>query len=203
MPALLLATKNAHKTAEIRAMLPGWEVRDLTSDPGAGPEETGATFQENAAIKAIAASRDFDGLVLADDSGLEVDALGGAPGLRTARYAGDDATDAENRAKLLRELEAVGARGKARTARFQCAMALATNGALVETSFFDGCVEGFIINEEKGDGGFGYDCLFVPEGCCETFGQMPEETKNSMAHRSRALAKVVSFLRRSGWAENG
>jgi XTP/dITP diphosphohydrolase len=200
---LLIATRNAHKTAEIRAMLPEWDVRDLTSDPRPGPEETGATFQENAMIKAIAASWDFDGLVLADDSGLEVDALGGAPGVRSARYAGDHASDADNRAKLLRELDATGARGKARTARFRCAMALASHGALVATGPCDGSIEGIIINQEKGDGGFGYDPLFVPDGFCETFAQLPAATKNQLSHRARALAKVAAFLRESGWAENG
>jgi XTP/dITP diphosphohydrolase len=203
MPTLLIATKNAHKTAEIRAMLPGWEVKDLTSDPRPAPAETGATFHENAAIKALDAAQRSEGLVLADDSGLEVDALGGAPGVRSARYAGEDASDADNRAKLLRELEAIGARGKARTARFRCSIALAWNGALIEAGPLEGCVEGIIVNEEKGDGGFGYDSLFVPDGFCETFGQLPAETKNRLSHRARALAKVAEFLRESGWAENG
>ena len=193
MAALLIATKNAHKTAEIRAMLPDREVRDLTAHPDIpAPEETGATFVENAAIKAVAAAARFTGLVLADDSGLEVDALGGAPGVISARYAGPGASDADNRARLLRELEASGARGKERTARFRCVMALAETGAILGT--FDGAVEGFIINQEKGAGGFGYDALFVPAGFCETFGQLPAETKNQLSHRARALAKVTAFL---------
>ena len=190
---LLIATKNAHKTAEIRAMLAAWEVSDLTAHPDIpAPEETGATFAENAAIKAVAASGRFTGLVLADDSGLEVDALGGAPGVISARYAGPGASDADNRARLLCELEAASVRGKARTARFRCAMALAENGAVL--GIFDGAVEGIIINQEKGAGGFGYDVLFVPEGYCETFGQLPAGTKNQLSHRARALAKVVAFL---------
>lgn len=194
MPALLIATKNAHKTAEIAAMLPGWEVSDLTAFPEIpAPEETGATFAENAAIKAQAASQRFPGLVLSDDSGLEVDALAGAPGVISARYAGPAATDAENRALLLRELDATGARGKARTARFRCVMVLAEGGLLLGT--FEGAVEGVIINQEKGGGGFGYDALFVPEGHCETFAQLPSETKNQLSHRARALAKVAAFLR--------
>src|SRR4051794_33733585 len=103
---LLVATKNAHKTAEIRAMLGAdWTVEDLTVHPDIpAPEETGSTFAENAAIKALAASARFPGYVLADDSGLEVDALGGAPGVISARYAGPGATDADNRGRLLREL---------------------------------------------------------------------------------------------------
>ena len=190
---LLIATKNAHKTAEIAAMLPAWEVSDLTAHPDIpAPDETGATFAENAAIKAVAASQRFAGLVLSDDSGLEVDALGGAPGVISARYAGPAATDADNRARLLRELHAAGARGQARTARFRCAMALAEKGVVIGT--FAGAVEGIIINEEKGAGGFGYDALFVPDGFCETFAQLAGETKNQLSHRARALAQVIAFL---------
>ena len=120
MPHLLIATKNAHKTAEIQAILgANWEVTDLNAHPEvAAPEETGATFAENAAIKAVAASRLFPGFVLSDDSGLEVDALDGAPGVISARYAGPAATDADNREKLLRELAADAVRGKAQSARF-------------------------------------------------------------------------------------
>ena len=121
---LLIATRNAHKTHEIAAILgSAWQVTDLTAHPDVpSPEETGATFAENAEIKAVAASRVFGGWVLADDSGLEVDALDGAPGVRSARYAGPGATDADNRAKLLRALD--GVRGKARSGRFRCAMVL-------------------------------------------------------------------------------
>jgi XTP/dITP diphosphohydrolase len=194
MHRLLIATKNAHKTIEFAALLgPGWEVTDLNAHPEiAAPEETGETFAENAALKAVAASQLFPGLVLADDSGLEVDALSGAPGVRSARYAGENATDADNRAKLLRELDAV--RGKERRARFRCALAIAREGLVVAA--YDGAVEGVIINSERGDGGFGYDALFVPEGYCETFGQLPAEVKNQHSHRARAFAKAVTFLRR-------
>jgi XTP/dITP diphosphohydrolase len=196
MPRLLIATKNAHKANEIRAILgPAWDVTDLNAHPGVpAPEETGATFADNAAIKAVAASRLFAGLVLSDDSGLEVDALGGAPGVISARYAGPQATDADNRARLLRELAADGARGKARSARFRCVMCVAENGAVLGT--FDGAVEGVIINSERGAGGFGYDSLFVPAGYCETFAQLAEEVKNRESHRARALAKAREFLQR-------
>ncbi len=190
---LLIATKNAHKTAEISAILSGWKVSDLTAHPHIpAPDETGATFAENAAIKALAAAAHFTGLVLSDDSGLEVDALGGAPGVISARYAGPGATDADNRARLLRELDATGARGPARTARFRCVMVLVEKGAVLGT--FDGAVEGIIINQEKGEGGFGYDSLFVPEGFCETFGQLSTATKNQLSHRARALTKVATCL---------
>ena len=194
MPRLLIATKNAHKTAEIRAILgDAWKVTDLNDHRSAvSPEETGATFAENAAIKADAASHTFPGLVLADDSGLEVDALDGAPGVFSARYAGPKATDADNRAKLLRELETDGARGKARSARFHCVMCVARDGTILGT--FDGTVEGVIINSERGDGGFGYDPLFVPAGHCETFAQLPAGVKNELSHRGRALAKAREWL---------
>ena len=189
---LLIATRNAHKTEEIRAILgPAWEVGDLNAHPdAASPEETGETFAANAAIKALAASRVCEGWVLADDSGLEVDALEGAPGVRSARYAGEGATDADNRAKLLAALE--GVRGKARSARFRCAMVLAKSGVVLGT--FEGAVEGVIVNLERGQGGFGYDALFVPEGHCETFAQLPPATKNQLSHRGRAMHQVRAHL---------
>jgi XTP/dITP diphosphohydrolase len=185
MPRLLVATKNAHKTAEIRAMLGAeWEIEDLNAYPEIpAPEETGETFADNAAIKAVAASKLFPGLVLSDDSGLEVDALAGAPGVRSARFAGPGATDADNRARLLRELAAAG--GSDRAARFRCVMALAEGGRVLGT--FDGAVEGRIIDEERGSGGFGYDALFVPEGHSRSFGELPNMVKNDLSHRARAL----------------
>jgi XTP/dITP diphosphohydrolase len=192
MPRLLIATKNAHKTAEIRAILgPAWEVSDLTAHPEVpAAEETGVTFAENAAIKAIAASERFAGLVLSDDSGLEVDALGGAPGVWSARYAGPNASDADNRTKLLGELAGVPAHD--RRARFRCVMALTQQSELLRT--FEGVVEGAIIHAERGTHGFGYDALFVPEGHHETFAQLPEETKNAISHRARALQQTRQFL---------
>jgi XTP/dITP diphosphohydrolase len=194
MPKLLIATKNAHKTAEIRALLgTAWEVTDLNACPElASPEETGATFAENAAIKAVAAAERGSGFVLADDSGLEVDGLGGAPGVRSARYAGEGASDAENRAKLIQALAAEGIRGKARSARFTCAMALASDGRVLGT--FHGTVEGVICNRERGEGGFGYDSLFIPEGHCETFAQLAGEAKNRISHRARALRATLEWL---------
>ena len=191
---LLIATRNAHKTAEIQAILASdWELGDLNAHPDVpSPDETGETFSDNAAIKAVAASRSFEGWVLADDSGLEVDALAGAPGVRSARYAGPGATDADNREKLLGAL--AGVRGKARSARFRCAMVLAKAGVVLGT--FEGAIEGVLINSERGEGGFGYDALFVPEGYCETFAQLPSSTKNALSHRARALAKAAAFLAR-------
>ncbi len=193
-PGLLVATRNAHKTGEIRAILgTQWEVQDLTAYPDwPDVEETGATFRENAALKAVAASaRAGATWALADDSGLEVNSLGGAPGVKSARYSGPRATDGSNRQKLLEALR--GTEDLGRSARFRCAMALARDGR-VEAEF-DGSVEGRIIRAERGEGGFGYDALFVPEGCTETFGEMPAEAKNALSHRARALAQVIEFLR--------
>ncbi len=191
---LLVSTRNAHKVGEIRAILgPDFEVSDLSILPDM-PEvdETGATFEENATLKAVAASMLFDGWVIADDSGLEVDALGGAPGVYSARYAGPQAVDADNNALLLQNLE--GVRGRERSARFRCVIVLARAGR--KLGAFAGAVEGVIVNQHKGGGGFGYDPLFVPEGYCQTFGQLPAGVKNSLSHRARALAKLRDWR---GW----
>ena len=180
-------------------MLPEtWEVIDLRDISGAqtAPAETGATFVENAIIKAVAASRLTRGLVLADDSGLEVDALRGAPGVRSARYAGDNADDAANRARLLRELAQLSAQRtteeKARTARFRCAMALARDGTVVAA--VEGVIEGAIIDAERGANGFGYDSLFVPRGFAQTFAELSAPEKNRISHRAMALEKMVRIL---------
>ena len=198
MPSLLLATRNAHKTTEVRAILGSeWEVTDLTAYPD-WPEvdETGDTFAANASLKALAAStRVPDAWVLADDSGLAVDALGGAPGVQSARYAGAEATDARNRAKLLAEIVRTEIPGPY-PARFHCVIALAHGGRLEGT--FDGAVEGTMIDRERGLGGFGYDSLFVPHGYQDTFGELPPGVKNGLSHRGRALAKVITFLRTRG-----
>jgi len=191
---LLVSTRNAHKVAEIREILgAGFEVLDLSTISVAGEvEETGVTFEENATLKALAVSGHFDGWVIADDSGLEVDALDGAPGVWSARFSGSGATDASNRALLLEKLE--GVRGKERSARFRCVIVLARAGR--KFAAFGGSVEGVIINQEKGAGGFGYDPLFVPEGHCETFAQLGADVKNALSHRARALAGLLAW---SGW----
>jgi len=198
---LIISTRNSHKIREISEMLGDeWQVEGLENLPDAPEvEETGDSFEVNAALKALAISERTDALVLADDSGLEVDALSGAPGVYSARYAGPDATDADNRAKLLAELQRSGARGKGRTARFRCALVLARFGDVITT--VDGSVEGIITNEEKGSGGFGYDPLFVPQGHCETFAQLPPATKHGMSHRGRALQRLLPVLRDQGARE--
>ena len=189
--SLLISTRNAHKVDEIREILgSNFIISDLSALSGFPEmEETGFTFQENAAIKALAASARFDGWVIADDSGLEVDALNGAPGIRSARFSGESSTDASNRALLLEKLISV--RGKSRSARFRCVISLARQGEILAN--FSGSVEGVIIPQGKGTGGFGYDSLFVPDGHCETFAQLGSEIKNSLSHRARALSELKNW----------
>ena len=188
---LLVSTRNAHKVDEIREILDSrFRISDLSAIPRFPEvEETGTTFQENASIKALAASVRFDGWVIADDSGLEVDALNGAPGVRSARFSGESATDASNRTLLLEKLLPV--RDQARSARFRCVIALARDGKVLAN--FSGSVEGVIIPQEKGTGGFGYDSLFVPEGHCETFAQLGADIKNTLSHRARALSELKNW----------
>ena len=191
---LLVSTRNAHKVGEIRAILgAGFMVSDLTALPDMPEvEETGVTFEENATLKAVAASLLFDGWVIADDSGLEVDALGGAPGVFSARYAGPSAQDADNNALLLKNLASLPA--AERSARFHCVIVLARAGR--KLAAFHGTVEGSIISHRQGTGGFGYDPLFLPEGHTKTFGQLPVDVKNRLSHRARALAKLRDWR---GW----
>jgi XTP/dITP diphosphohydrolase len=196
MPTVVIATGNRHKTEEFRALLdPAWVIQDLADHPHLpSPEETGTTFLANATIKALSASQLLgeDFLVLADDSGLEVDALQGEPGVYSARYAGPEATDAENRAKLLVALQQAEARGKARSGRFRCVLVLAQNGRVL--GHYAGSVDGILANEDKGSGGFGYDPLFIPDGHCETFGQLPAEVKHALSHRARAVQALREAL---------
>lgn len=192
MSRLIVATHNSHKTEEIRTILGDrfFSYLDLTSFPEIAPAvEDGATFEDNARIKALHAARLLPGdLVLADDSGLEVDALGGAPGVFSARYAGAGATDATNREKLLTELGP----NPHRSARFRCVLALARGGEVVLVA--SGTVEGEILFAEEGSGGFGYDPLFRPVGFSASFGLLPAETKNSLSHRGNALRELVRLL---------
>jgi len=194
MQKLLVATKNAHKTSEIRAMLgEKFEVSDLSSHPELPEvEETGSTFLENATLKAVEISQQIPGIVLSDDSGLEVDALDGAPGVYSARFAGPESSDADNNAKLITDLSDI-ADPAQRTARFRCTMVLAEAGKVL--AHFDGCVEGTIIDTPRGDNGFGYDPLFVPEGFDKTFAELGSDTKNELSHRARALQQVETWLK--------
>jgi XTP/dITP diphosphohydrolase len=132
------------------------------------------------------------GLVIADDSGLEVEALGGAPGIHSARYAGANASDKEKIAKLLRQLAKVDAKSDQRHARFCCVLAVARDGQVLAT--FEGVVEGKIAKRPCGSHGFGYDPIFIPEGFEETFAELPEEVKNNISHRAKAIAKLQAKL---------
>lgn len=192
MQRIIIATKNAHKTGEFRAMLGApWEVVDLTAFPELpAAEETGATFEENSAIKALHAAERFAGWVLADDSGLEVDALGGAPGVISARYSGEGATDASNRARLIEKLRKLG--GGRFPARFRCVLSVAEGTRVLGT--WSGAVEGVVVPVEHGSGGFGYDALFIPDGETETFAELPAEVKNRLSHRARAFAAFREWL---------
>ena len=163
---------------------------DLESIPPC--DETGATFEENAIQKALYYSKHCEGQLFVDDSGLEVDALGGAPGVYSARYGGPDATDEANNLVLLKRMQGI----VDRTARFVCVVALGSNGKLIET--FRGTVEGQLLEVPRGVNGFGYDPLFFypPFGC--TFGEAPLERKMEVSHRSRALRAMVDLLRGGG-----
>jgi XTP/dITP diphosphohydrolase len=192
---LVVATRNGHKTREIQHILgPEFKISDLRAHPEVSEiVESGTSFEENAKLKALAASTQLPALVIADDSGLEVDALGGAPGIYSARYAGANATEKDKIEKLLGELERVRAADDRRRARFRCVLALARKGNLVGT--FEGIVQGRIADEMRGESGFGYDPIFVPEGFEQTFGELPNETKNAISHRAKAIRALADTLR--------
>ncbi len=186
---LYAATANRGKLAEFAEHAgPGIEIRPI---PNLEPvEETGATFEENARLKAAHYSSAVSGLVFADDSGIEVAALGGAPGVFSARYAGPECDDRANNAKLLAEI----ANHKNRQARFVCVIALAESGNVVAT--FDGVAEGVVIDSPRGAGGFGYDPLFYfpTLGC--TFAELPPDQKWIHSHRGAAFSKMREYLLR-------
>jgi XTP/dITP diphosphohydrolase len=191
---LIVATRNAHKTREIEQILKSeLAVRDLTAYPEI-PEitESGTSFRENAELKAIAVSRKLAGLVIADDSGLEVEALEGAPGIHSARYAGANASDKAKIAKLLSRLAKVGAKRDQRRARFRCVLAVARDGEVLAT--FEGAVEGKIAERPRGSHGFGYDPIFIPDGFEEAFAELPDEVKNNISHRAKAIRKLRAKL---------
>ncbi len=181
---LYCATSNPGKLREFRlAARPGMVIEPVTGIPPC--EENGATFEENAATKAIYYSPHAPGLLFADDSGLEVDALGGAPGIYSARYAGDDQA---NLRRVLREMEGV----ENRAARFVCVIALAKGGRLLQT--FRAEVQGEILREPRGEGGFGYDPIFYypPFGC--SLAEVPAEEKFEVSHRGQALAMMLNYI---------
>jgi len=193
MCRLVVATRNRGKLAEIRELLSRLDVtvEALDDYPGApDPEETGATFRENAVIKAVAAASFTGEVAVADDSGLVVDALGGAPGVMSARYGGNGASDQEKYEKLLAEME--GVRDAERAARFVCAVAVASPDGSVSSA--EGVVEGSITRAPRGTGGFGYDPVFLIPELGMTFGELPTAAKNTMSHRARALAGAEPLI---------
>lgn len=191
MKALLAATGNSHKLRELRALLSPHGIRILgREDVGGIPDvvEDGDTFAANAVKKAFEVARATGHRCLADDSGLEVFSLAGVPGVYSARYAGENATDEQNVEKLLRNLKDSNLTD--RGARFVCVVAVAVPTGLVGTAF--GEVRGTIIRAPRGNGGFGYDPVFVPDGYDKTFAELPADTKNRLSHRSAALRAALA-----------
>lgn len=191
---LLIATGNKGKIAELRSLLAGLPLmlRNLAEFPSAREvEETGRTFADNAALKAQGYAEQTGLWTLADDSGLEVDALGGAPGVFSARYGGEGLTDADRVRRLLGELS--GTEANDRRARFVCVIAVADTlgqGRNLST----GTCEGRIVHAPRGTHGFGYDPIFLPDGFEQTFGELTAEIKQDISHRARALKAARSFL---------
>ena len=192
---LLIATHNAGKLAELRDLLHDVPYKLLSlTDVGIelDVDETGETLEENAALKATTYARLAGIPALADDSGLEVDALDGAPGVRSARYAGPNATDADRIAKLLGNLAA---RPQPWTARFRCVIAIATPDG--ETELHDGACEGVIISHPRGDNGFGYDPVFLLTARGKTMAELTDDEKNAVSHRGVAVRKAARALIRN------
>jgi len=189
---IVLATRNKKKVEEIMRITEGMGITILTIDdfPGCPEvEEDGMTFEENAVKKALAVARHTGKPALADDSGLEVFALNGAPGTRSARYAGENASDAGNVEKLLNEMRSLGNR----KARFACFIAFAMPGG--EVNVFRGYAEGSIGTKPEGAGGFGYDPVFYPSGLDRTFAEIGDKEKDSLSHRGKALREFQKHLR--------
>lgn len=191
---LLLATNNLHKVREFREMLDPFDNLDVLSlkdfPDYVAPEETGTTFEENALIKANHACQELNKCVIADDSGLVVPALGNEPGVYSARYAGEDCSDADNRTKLIKALR--GKEGAERMAYFECCIVMVQPDKPAKT--VSGICEGEIIEKERGGNGFGYDSLFLKDGYTKTFGELTEPTKNRISHRRKAFDKFLLLL---------
>lgn len=191
---LVLASGNVHKIREFRSMLKKIGNVDLLSlvdfphyQP---PAETGSSFEENAILKAVHAAKALNQWVIADDSGLVVPTLNGAPGVHSRRYAGENATDKENRQKLLRALQNTDE--QCRQAYFECWIALAAPDGLKKAA--KGVSEGYIAQEERGSHGFGYDSIFIKHEYGKTFAELEEETKNRISHRRKALDKILPAI---------
>jgi XTP/dITP diphosphohydrolase len=194
MTRLVLATENKDKAKEIRAILSeclSAEVLTLADFPGVTlPPEEGGSYRENAAVKARTVAKKTGEIAMGDDTGLEVDFLGGAPGLYSARYAGKGASYADNRKKLLADLSGVPV--EKRTARFRCTVAIAWPDGAVKIA--EGVCPGRIAERETGGDGFGYDPIFFIPECGKTFAELSPEQKNRVSHRGRAVRAAVEIL---------
>ncbi|SEA51787.1 XTP/dITP diphosphohydrolase [Thalassobacillus cyri] len=195
MKELIIATKNVGKVKEFQELFHKYDIQvrslhDL-EEPIGDIEETGRTFEENALIKAEAISNQLNTPVLADDSGLEIDALDGRPGIYSARYAGEEKNDQKNLEKVLAELEGVAPEN--RSARFVCSIAIIQPGqkSLVKR----GTCEGSIGLKPKGENGFGYDPIFIPDGYDRSMAELKPEEKNTISHRRNAILKVEDWLK--------
>lgn len=193
MELVVLATRNPGKARELAALLAGvaGRLESLADHPGVAlPPEEAPTYRDIALAKARAVQAALGVPALGDDSGLEVDALAGAPGVRSARYAGADARDADNNQRLLAELAGVPEAG--RSARFRCVLALVRGPG--DEIVAEGTCEGRILEAPRGGGGFGYDPLFLPEGGSRSFAELPADLKNRLSHRARAAAALRAAL---------
>ncbi|MDA7027126.1 XTP/dITP diphosphatase [Bacillus sp. CLL-7-23] len=193
MKEVIIATKNEGKVKEFKAILTprGYDVKSLSDiNYTEDIEETGQTFEENAIIKAETISKATGKMVIADDSGLSVDYLGGRPGIFSARYAGEEKNDLANLNKVLKELE--GTIKEDRSARFRCALALSVPGQKTKTT--EGVVEGYITEAPNGANGFGYDPIFLVKDKDQTMAQLSSEEKNKISHRADALKKLSILL---------
>jgi XTP/dITP diphosphohydrolase len=193
-PRIAIASRNSHKLREIARICADWPVTWLTVHDHEGPfpevEETGSTYLENARLKARAGAAALGVPALADDSGIEVDALGGRPGPRSARFAGEDAGDERNLQELIRALK--GVPGSGRTARYRCLAVLASpDGGDV---LAEGICEGTLLTKPRGSRGFGYDPIFVPAGWEDTMAELTDGEKDRISHRGRALRALRDAL---------
>ncbi len=191
---LVIASTNMHKVREFRSMLkslPDLDILSLCDFPDyVPPEETGSTLEENAVLKACNAAKALNRWVLADDSGLIVPTLGGAPGVFSARYAGSEATDLDNRRKLLSDMSHF--MDDDRNAFYECCVALASPQGLKKVT--KGTCEGALALQDKGGSGFGYDPIFIKHGYHKSFGELGEAIKNRVSHRRKALDKMINTL---------
>ena len=204
MVPLLFASKNLHKVRELRALLKEPRIRAMLGEVELDlltlkdypafevAEETGSTFAENALLKARKAAQELQIITLADDSGLCIPALNGAPGVRSARYAGPEGTDRDCRRALLAAMS--GLHGEQRFGQYECALALVTPDGT--TAVATGTCHGEILSSDRGHGGFGYDALFLRHEYAKTFAEMDEALKNRISHRRKALERLVPHLRR-------